>query len=92
MSKPFKFVAAEAAKTGETIRTRDRKKSLHEAIESTRKKPGRQPKFNEETGRLNAFIPLRLLEKIQERAWLEKKTISQIAAELIEKMQPLKKK
>jgi hypothetical protein len=86
MSKHFKFVASEAAKIGETIRTGDRKISLHEAIESTRKKPGRKPKFEEETGRLNAFIPIRLLEKIQERAWWEKKTVSQLVAELIEKM------
>jgi len=87
MPKPLKFSALESAKLGASHRAGDRKISLHEAIkETTRKRPGRAPAFTEETGRLNAFIPIRLVEKVQERAFKEKKTISKLIAELIEKM------
>ena len=86
MSKPAPFNASEMAKIGESNRIVNREQSLPVAPAPTPKRPGRQPKFTEETGRLNAFIPLRLLEKIQEQAWRQKKTLSQLVAELIEKM------
>ena len=87
-AKKLTFNATTFAKTGEAHRTEQlpaaKPQTLHQAL--TRRKPGRAPAFDEEVGRLNAFIPKRLLDKIQERAFREKKTISQLVAEMIDAM------
>jgi hypothetical protein len=86
-AKKLTFNATAIARTGEAHRTEQQPtpiKSLHQVL--SHKRPGRAPAFTEEVGRLNAFIPKRLLDKIQERAFREKKTISQIVADLIDAM------
>ena len=86
-AKKLTFNAANLAKTGEAHRIEQQPtqaKDLHRVLSA--KRPGRAPAFTEETGRLNAFVPKRLLDKIQERAFREKKTVSQLVADLLETM------
>ena len=86
-AKKLTFNATSFAKTGEAHRTDQQPvaaKDLHRVLAA--KRPGRVPAFTEPTGRLNAFVPKRLLDKLQERAYREKQTISQLVAALLESM------
>jgi hypothetical protein len=86
MSKKLTFKPAEAAKAGSTHRTEEhlggRQVSLDEVIRTASRRPtGRKKAFDEETGRLNAFIPLDLLRKIKAGASSSGKTLSEFIAD-----------
>jgi hypothetical protein len=86
-AKKFAFNATSFVKTGEAHRAEQipASQNLHAAL--SRRKPGKVPAFGDEpTARLNAFVPVRLLDKLQERAFREKRTISQIVADLLDKL------